>query len=358
MDIEEKITHRVDTSLSPLQVFDQRLVRREERGIRCLACARECLLVDQAIGYCTAVGNRGGELYSLAYGVVSEVAVTPIENRPIFHFRPGTRVLSLGGLGCQLRCAFCQNWEVAFRDAHTGGGLTESNVPPERAIELALAQNCQGIAWTFNEPSIAPMYTLGCARLARQVGLFTVFVTNGFMTQEALSVLGSSIDVYRVDIKSLDRDFYRLVARTEKIVDIIPVARRAQQEFGIHVETVTNLMPGLNDSDEHIARIAERIVTELGPQTPWHLTSYVPYAFMRDVPPTPPETLMRARALALQAGLHFVYADNNSTPETMNTYCPSCHMLIIERYAYQVRICGIDDDGTCNTCGAVLGIIV
>jgi pyruvate formate lyase activating enzyme len=328
----------------------------EGRARRCLACARRCLLQRGATGYCTAIVNLDDALYSTAYGVVSEASVTPIENRPVYHYRPGSRVLSLGGLGCNLRCLFCQNWEVAFRDARTGGGLDAPNLLPERAVEVALEQGCDGLAWTFNEPSIAPMYTLDCARLARAAGLYTVFVTNGMLTSEALDLLGPYIDVYRVDIKSLEPAFYQRVAGTARIADIFPVAVRAQQEFGIHVEAVTNLMPGCNDSDEHLSRLAERLVTRLGVSTPWHLTTYVPYAHMTDVLPTPPETLQRARAIGLRAGLRFVYTDNPAAPETANTFCPRCRALIIERGPGGVTFHALRDDGACNCCGMALGI--
>ncbi len=339
------------------QALHPSLQRLESGSLRCLACSRHCLLHDQSIGYCTAIINKHGKLYSTAYGAIGEVSVTPIENRPVYHYRPGTRTLCLGGLGCNLRCAFCQNWEVAFRDARHGGSLSEPNLPPERAIALALEQQCEGIAWTFNEPSISPMYLLDCARLAHEAGLYTVMVTNGLMTHEALDLVGPSIDVYRVDLKSLQPGFYQLVAGTTHIADILPVARRAQQEFHIHVETVTNLMPSLNDSNEHLARLADAIVTYLGINTPWHLTTYVPYAHMTHISATPPETLARARAIGLQAGLRFVYTDDITAPDTANTICPVCGTRIIERAAGNAHSEALGTDGACLVCGTNLAIV-
>lgn len=345
-------------SSATLRALPSSLWREEGQALRCLACARHCLLRQGSTGYCTAIAHLGNALYSTSYGVMSEATVTPIENRPVYHYRPGSRVLSLGSLGCNLRCAFCQNWEVAFRDASHGGDLAEPNLPPERAIELALEQQCSGIAWTFNEPSIAPVYTLDCARLAHAAGLYTVFVTNGMLTNEALDLLGPLIDVYRVDIKSLEPAFYQQVAATARITDIFPVSRRARNEFGIHIETVTNLMPGLNDSDEHLTRLAERIVSQLGPSTPWHLTTYVPYAHMKHVLPTPPATLARAREIGLRAGLQYVYTDNPDAPETSHTFCPGCDALMIERQAHGVVFHELCSDGTCKRCGMALGIVL
>lgn len=341
-----------------VHAIEPALWRQEDSGVRCLACARHCLLHPNNVGYCTAIVNWRNRLFSTAYGVIGEVSVTPIENRPVYHYMPGSRILGLGGLGCNLRCAFCQNWEVAFRDARHAGKLAEPNLPPARVPALAQEHACQGLAWTFNEPSISPMYTLNSARLAREAGLFTVLVTNGLMTREALQLLGPWLDVYRVDVKSLDLAFYQRVAGTARITDILPLARHAQTEYGIHVECVTNLMPSLNDSDEHLKRLAEHIVEALGSNTPWHLTTYVPYAYMTHIPPTPPETLMRAYAIGKEAGLHFVYTDNGSAPATRHTYCPSCHTLLLERAAGRVMLRAITRAGACAFCGTQTGIVL
>ncbi|MGH2496244.1 MAG: AmmeMemoRadiSam system radical SAM enzyme [Ktedonobacteraceae bacterium] len=345
-------------SRTTIKAIDSSLWRREEEGLRCLICARSCLLKEGSTGFCTAIVHEQGQLFSTAYGVVSEATVTPIENRPVYHYRPGTHTLSLGGLGCNLRCGFCQNWEVAFRDARHGGGLPQPNLAPERAVELALEQRCEGLAWTFNEPTISPMYLLDCARQSHEAGLYTVLVTNGLMTHEVLDMIGPFIDVYRVDVKSMDQVFYQRVAHTSRILDILPVARRAQHEYGIHVETVTNLMPGLNDSDEHLKRLAQAILTHLGENTPWHLSTYVPYANMTHIAPTPPATLDRARTIGIRTGLRFVYTDDISTPGTANTICPTCGECVIERKAHQVRLLGLAQDGTCARCHASLGMIL
>lgn len=359
ISIERKKHHspKPETLSSTVYALSPTLWKQEEQGLRCLACARQCLLHRESIGYCTAVVNWEDTLYSTAYGVVGEASVTPIENRPVYHYKPGSKVLCIGGLGCNLRCAFCQNWEVAFRDARHGGGIATPNLLPEKAIALAIEQQCEGIAWTFNEPSIAPMYTLECARLARQAGLYTVFVTNGFMTHEALDLLGPWLDVYRVDIKSIEPLFYQKVAGTTHITDIFPVAKRAQEEFGIHVETVTNLMPSLNDSTEHLSSVAGRIVEFLGADTPWHLTSYVPYAHMTAIAPTDTETLLRAQAIGVHAGLRFVYTDSPEHPETAHTFCPTCGALVIERTPHSVVIHALDAARNCAACGTALPIV-
>lgn len=337
--------------------FEPCLWRQEGHRLRCLACARRCLLGVDDVGFCTAVVNRRGKLQSTAYGVIGEASVTPIENKPVYHYRPGARVLSLGGIGCNLRCKFCQNWELAFRSAEHGGGLSAPNLLPSQAIDLALQQRCDGISWSHNEPSISPMFVRDCARLAREAGLFTALVTNGLLTYEALNFLGPWLNVYRIDVKSIDPAFYERVGGTKRIGDMLPLARRAKFELGIHVEVVTNLMPGFNDSDDHARRLATRLVNELGPETPYHLTSFVPYAFMLDVPPTPPETLQRVKAIAHDAGLQFVYTDSVEVPGDASTMCPSCGALLIERGPGFVHVRELDEHGGCGACGARLGIV-
>ena len=324
--------------------------------VRCLACVRRCLLRDSAVGYCTAVVNHGGALYNTAYGVIAEASVNMMESKPVYHYAPGARTLSLGGLGCNLHCKFCQNWEIAFRDARDAAGLAEPNLTPDAAVALALEQNCRGLAWSHNEPSITPSYTLESARAARAAGLFTVFVTNGLCTHEAMTLLGPWIDVYRVDVKSLDAAFYRQIGALDRISEVLPIARRAQQEFGAHVETVTNIMPGMNDGDEHLARLAGRIVELLGADTPWHLTTYVPYAFMTNVPTTPPESLARAKAIGQRAGLRFIYTDSLADPEGANTRCPRCGALVIERSRNRVIVHALTARGACAACDEPLGI--
>lgn len=334
------------------------LYRSSGAKTQCLACARRCQLHEGATGYCTAITCRSGRLLSTAYGVIAEASATPIESKPIYHYRPGARVLSLGGLGCNLRCRFCQNWEIAFRDARDGGGLQTPNLTPDDAVALALREGCAGVAWTFNEPSISPVYVRDTAQLARAAGLFTVFVTNGMLTPEALAWLGPWLDVYRVDAKSLDAAFYRRIGATGRGTAALPLAALAQREYGAHVEVVTNLMPGLNDADGHVQRLAAAIRERLGEQTPWHLTSYVPYAFMTDVPPTPPATLQQVRRIALGEGLQFVYTDNPEEPDSAWTTCPHCGVVVVERDSFGVRLRALDSQGNCASCGGLLPIVV
>lgn len=325
----------------------------------CRACVRRCHLHEGQVGACTQVGCHEGALYNLAYGVIAEASVTPIESKPVYHYRPGARTLSLGGLGCNLRCGFCQNWDIAFRDARDAAGLQEPNLTAEAAVALALRQGCQGLSWSHNEPSITPTYILDCARAARDAGLFTTLVTNGLLTAEAIETLGPWLDVYRVDVKSLDPAFYRHVAGVANAGDTLGIARRAQRDFGAHVEVVTNIMPGLNDSDAMLSAIAGGIVSALGEQTPWHLTTYIPYALMRNVPATPLATMRRAQVIARSSGLRFVYLDHPDAPDGAHTYCPACGARCVWRVRGRTTLTAVTRTGAagcCAACGADLGL--
>ncbi|HEY1388515.1 MAG TPA: AmmeMemoRadiSam system radical SAM enzyme [Ktedonobacterales bacterium] len=325
--------------------------------VRCRICVRGCLLNHEQVGFCSAVVHWNHRLYSLAYGVVAELNVSPIEER-LFHTIVGAPMLSIGGVGCNLRCLFCLNWDIAFRDASRGNGLDTPNLAPEDAVDLAIRNGCEGIDWSHNEATISPAYVRDVADQAKQRGLLTCLVTNGLMSDATLDFLGPYIDGYRVDVKSLDSAFYRQLAHLPGPVDPLRSAHRAQQDYGMRVEVFTNLMPGYSDADDHIRRIADRILDDLGQETPWHLTSYVPYAHMKHVPPTPPATLERARNIARERGLWYVYTDSLTDPSAANTYCPACSALLVERLPNGVRISDVLLDGACSKCGQAINITI
>ena len=323
--------------------------------VRCLVCQRRCAVAPGMLGYCRTRLNRDGVLYSTIYGLVSSMAADPIEKKPVFHYKPGSRVFSLGSFGCNFRCRFCQNWQIAYADA-TSGADAGREVPPAEAARLAKASGCEGIAWTYNEPAIWLEYALDGARLAKAAGLYTVYVTNGYATEEALDAIGPYLDVYRVDFKSFSPRFYRALIRGVHGEGIRNVALRAQAKWGMHVEVVTNLVPGYNDDAEELRAMAVWIRDNLGDDTPWHLTRFFPYAELADVPPTPLATLQAARALAREVGLKFVYLGNVPTEEGENTYCPVGGELVVARSYYRTQLVAVREDGTCRQHGAPLNL--
>lgn len=271
-------------------------------GTRCLMCQRYCRIGEGQSGYCKTVVNRGGILYSTIYGLIAEYGADPIEKKPVRCYRPGTKVLSLGSFGCNLRCAWCQNWEIAFVDAQVPPA--GQRYSPADVVAAAQRAGCAGIAWTYNEPSVWVDFIADCARLAHESGLYTVLVTNGMFSSESLCLLAPLIDVYRADFKSLDQQIYQNFTHLSTN-DPILSGIRFMHQAGVHVELVTVLMPILDA--EHVARMASWIVEELGQDVPWHLPRFVPYAQLPNLAPTSARDLAQARVIAQTAGLKRVF---------------------------------------------------
>jgi len=283
------------------------------------------------------------------YAQASSVAVDPIEKKPLFHFFPGSLVFSLGGWGCNFHCRDCQNWEIACVDLPQTGNI----IQPEEAVEMAKKYNCGGIAWTYNEPAVWFEYTLECARLAKQNNLYTVYVTNGYMTSRALDTIGPYLEAWRVDIKGFNDDVYKKLARINRWRGILDVAKRAKSKWGMHMEVVTNIIPGINDDEKQLNGIASWIYKELGELTPWHVTRFHPQHNMTDLPPTPVSTLDRAVDIGIKAGLKFVYIGNVPGHGGENTLCYKCGNTSVQRFGYQAEIKGLRDS-KCRHCGVEL----
>lgn len=317
--------------------------------IECGICQRRCRIREGGVGYCRTKIHYQGTLYDTIYGVISSANADPIEKKPVFHYRPGSMCFSVGTLGCNFRCVFCQNWQIAYADAvESEAGVCTTGVTPQRLVDLAKQQGCEGVAWTYNEPGIWLNYTLDCAQLCKRDDLYTVYVTNGYATPEHLDTIGPYLDVYRVDIKSMDGLFYQKLVKIPSVQGILDVAVRARDKWNMHVECVTNVIPGWNDSQENLTKTARWIADALGPETPWHVTRFFPYGELSDVPPTPPETLLEAVRVGRDCGLKFVYIGNMLTETGENTYCPKCGNLAIERSGYATRLTGLNAQGRCS----------
>ena len=298
--------------------------------------------------------NIKGVLFNLNYALASSVAIDPIEKKPLFHFHPGTQVFSLGGWGCNFHCRDCQNWEISMvKDV-----LKESDeISPQKAIELAKRNNCAGIAWTYNEPSMWFEYTLDCAKLAKQNHLYTAYVTNGYLSPEALDLIGPYLDAWRVDIKGFSDSLYQNLAKISNWRGILEVTQRAKTKWNMHVEVVTNIIPTMNDDDAQLGGIAKWIYQELGAQTPWHVTRFHPNYLVADVPATPLATLEHAYELGREAGLKFVYLGNVPGHFSETTTCFNCGKPVVERIGYQTEVCGLNES-CCKYCGADLNFQV
>lgn len=316
------------------------LFNLERPNITCGVCQHRCHIAPGKTGACRLRKNENGTLRLLEEDSLTAAAIDPIEKKPLYHFYPGSRVFSMGGVGCNFHCRHCQNWQISQTQAPQHERLS-----PKEAVEIALRENCQGIAWTYNEPTMWFEYTLEMAKLAKAAGLYTVYVTNGYLTPEALDLLGPVLDAFRVDIKGFSDRVYRELARIPHWRGILEVTERAQKQWGMHVEVVTNVIPTMNDSEEELKELAGWIKGQLGPKTPWHVTRFFPCYELTSLPPTPVATIEKAVQIGKEAGLEFVYGGNLGVQQ--DTLCPTCNRRLIQRQGYETANLGVTSEGTC-----------
>jgi pyruvate formate lyase activating enzyme len=333
-------------------LFEREALLQEPTGhrIRCNVCERRCLIVAGGLGWCRARAHRDGRLVTLIYGAVSSLAVNPIEKKPFYHFYPGTDTLTAGSWSCNFACPWCQNWDIS----KTAPPAIGDYVSPARFVQMAEAQGCRGTSISFNEPTLSLEWSLDVFRLARDRGLYNTYVTNGYMTAEALGLLiEAGLDAMNVDVKGDAAAVARFCkgVQVEKVWAVCKLARSK----GIHMEITTLVIPGVNDADATLRGIAERIVADLGPDVPWHVSAYRP-AYRFHAPPTPVQTLERAWQIGTAAGLGFVYTGNVPGHRHEDTYCPGCGTLLIQRWGFDVRLNAVHHGG-CPHCGrAVAGV--
>lgn len=293
------------------QLVETRLQERLADGrTRCNLCLWRCQLQHGVRGFCQAHVNRHGTLYNLSYGIISAIEVGPIEDKPVRHYRPGTRVMSIGSYGCNFRCGGCHNLEISWGtetlDALARGESTAAFITPEQLVEAALRQGVDGIAFTYSEPAVWLEYVIDVSKLAKDAGLYTVYVSNSFVTDEALELMAPYVDVLCSDIKSLRDDFYQAICPVATVEQVLGSIEKAAQ-LGIHVETRTNIIPGKNDDPEELRRIAAWIRERLGADSPWHITKFFPAFKLSHIPETPGGSLWRAHDAGVQEGLRNVY---------------------------------------------------
>ena len=320
--------------------------------VRCHTCQWRCRINPGKYGACGMYQNKDGVLFNLNYALVSSAAADPIEKKPLFHFYPGTLCYSLGTLGCNFQCKHCQNWEISTADGDSLDG-TCREIQPEAAVKLAKQSGCAGIAWTYNEPVVWFEYTLESAKLAKDNGLYTVYVTNGFATPEALDAIGPYLDVWRVDIKGFSDRFYKELTGVPRWREILDVTKRAKDKWNMHVEVVTNIVPTMNDDDVQLEGLANWIRDELGELTPWHVTRFYPYYRLNHLPQTPLASIERACEIGRKAGLKFIYGGNIPGHESESTRCYACGKTIVKRVGYRTEVTGLSGS-KCRYCGADL----
>ncbi len=319
----------------------------DRNRVRCYACGHCCPIPEGQPGVCKVRFNRGGTLY-VPWGYVAGVQCDPIEKKPFFHAYPGALAYSFGMLGCDLHCAYCQNWVTsqALRDPNAVSPPLE--VDPELMVKDALAQGAKVVVSTYNEPLITSEWAVAVFRQARQAGLLTAFVSNGNGTPQVLEYLHPWIDLYKVDLKSFDDRHYReLGGRLQPILETI----RALHRMGVWLEIVTLLIPGFNDSDDELRNLTS-FLSDVSPDIPWHVTAFHQDYKMTSPADTRPEDLLRAAAIGREAGLRYIYAGNlpGRVEGLEDTHCHQCGELLIQRYGYSIEKYKLTAQGDCPAC--------
>lgn len=315
--------------------------------VQCRLCPHNCAIKEGMFGNCGVRKNKAGKLFSVVYGKSTSVQVDPIEKKPLFHFFPGASALSIGTVGCNLHCKHCQNWATSQAKA---GGFPEYELPPQRIVEEAINKDCRIIAYTYNEPTIFFEYALETAKLARKNGLKNVMVTNGFINPEPLKEIYKHVDAANVDLKGFNDRFYRKICGVwlEPVLESL----KSIKKMGVWVEVTNLVIPTLNDDMKEIRNMCKWIRDEVGEETPMHFSRFFPMYKLEDIPPTPIDTLNKAKEIA-DKYLDYVYIGN--VMEEENTYCPKCKSLLIERRGYAILQNNIKD-GKCRCGHEVAGV--
>jgi len=320
--------------------------------VRCTACARYCSIPEGSHGFCFVRKNEAGRLVLLTYGLASAVQVDPVEKKPLSHYRPGTRVLSIGTVGCNWRCRYCQNAEISQEREVVGRAFS-----PETAVARARRMGCAGITFTYNEPTIFAEYALDVIAEGHRAGLFANFVTNGYMTPEAVALLGPHLDAVSIDFKGSGESAFMRKYISAKGPEPILESAVGLRAGGTHVEITDLIVPEVGESTEATRRLARFVVDRLGPSTPFHLLRFHPDYHMMEFPETPVRTLERLHAVAVGEGLEYVYLGNVWGHPLEHTYCPGCRAVAVRRFGFTIQAWNLDERNRCVGCGHPIPIV-
>jgi pyruvate formate lyase activating enzyme len=320
----------------------------DSKSVHCYLCAHHCKIANSKFGICGVRQNIDGKLYTLVYAQAIAADVDPIEKKPLYHFLPSTTSYSIATIGCNFKCGFCQNWQISQASIKDGSILTGYKLMPEQIVKQAKKNNCSSISYTYTEPTIFFEYAYDTAKLAKQAGLHNIFVTNGFMTKQALDAIRPYLDAANVDLKSFSDDYYKknCKAHLQPVLDSI----KYMKELNMWVEITTLIIPGENDSEEELNQIA-KFIAQTGKDIPWHISRFHPDYQFTDYPPTSMDTLRKAREIGKSQGLRYIYMGN--VLEDSNTYCHNCNNLLIKRSYFHAERFNIKDN-RCPSCGAVI----
>ena len=321
--------------------------KTQDGRIVCELCPRECRLRPGQRGLCyVRAADEQGRLVLTTHGRSSGFCVDPVEKKPLYHFLPGTPVLSFGTAGCNLTCKFCQNWHISKASRED---VIQREATPETIVKMAQATGSRSVAFTYNDPVIFLEYAMDVADACHEAGLKTIAVTAGYICEEPRREFFSKMDAANVDLKGFSEDFYRKLC-TGQLEPVLDTLRHIKHETDCWLELTTLLIPGQNDSDEEVAALARWVAEHLGPDVPLHFSAFYPTWRMRDVPATPPSTVMRARKTAMAEGLRHVYTGNIRDGVGQNTYCHNCGEMLIGRAGYEITAWSLDETGRCRKC--------
>jgi pyruvate formate lyase activating enzyme len=324
----------------------------EGNKIQCNLCPHNCKISEDKIGICGVRKNENGKLYSLIYGSASSVAADPIEKKPLYHFFPGTYALSMGTVGCNFKCSHCQNYGISTADSDSN---YIKEITPNDVVKLAKEYDCQGVSYTYNEPTIWHEFCFDSAKLAKKAGLYTCYVTNGYISEEPLRELSSCLDAMNIDVKAFTDGFYNKIckARLEPVLKTCELAK----DLGMHIELTYLVIPTYNDSLNEIKAFCKWVVEKLDKNVPIHFSRFHPDYNMIDIPMTPMETLAKIYQTAMEAGILYIFLGNVVHGNYENTTCPKCGNYVIKRVGYTINLDGFKE-GKCIKCGYALPIMI
>jgi pyruvate formate lyase activating enzyme len=321
----------------------------DEKKVKCNLCNHRCVIKNGRLGICGVRENQEGVLKTLVYGKLVARHIDPIEKKPLFHFFPGSLSYSIATVGCNFKCKFCQNADIAQMPSNHDGMIMGDYFTPEDIVNAAEKGNCKSIAYTYTEPTVYFEFAYDTAKIAHEKGIKNVFVTNGYMTSEALEMISPYLDAANVDLKAFNEKFYKEISKAK--LKHVKETLKLMNSRGIFVEVTTLLIPGLNDDKHELKMLAEFIADSLGSETPWHISRFYPTYKLLDRPSTPLETLIMAREIGIKSGLKYVYTGNVPGENGEKTFCYKCNNILIDRWGFYVRK-NLIENSKCPHCGA------
>ena len=316
------------------------------RKIKCVLCPRECVIDDQETGYCGVRENYDGKYYTLVYGRECSAHIDPIEKKPLFHFLPSSNAFSIATVGCNVLCKFCQNWQISQARPDQVDSI---DLLPDKLAEIASLRECKSIAYTYTEPVVFTEYMYDCAEAAHKKNLKNAMISNGYIQAKPMNDLCNILDAVKIDLKGYTEKFYKkfVDAHLQPVLDTLVLLKKNNIWF----EIVYLVIPTLNDTTKELQEMSKWIVNELGRDVPIHFSRFYPQYRLKNLPPTPVSTLEKARNIALEAGLQYVYLGNVPGHEGENTFCPDCKKIVIKRIGYRIIKNDVAVNGICKKCG-------